>query len=270
MAGTNQTSTQNGNRNEGDGQDNRSNDGENLTALPEGAQFAFRKCARCGNREMAPEAAFAKSGFAFAVEQGLVYACPQCGASAKILNAGGLFMGAVYSLFWGAAGLWAFVDGPLWYARHISYFSSDNVASYILLDVGVIVFSIAVMALSGWVIWSFLLSPLTTRLSHPVTGENRSKTDQETARAGRGRRNALLSLFVYPLALWVPLLVLLWVLDASGVDLHENKFVAYVGFGAVLGLAAPVGRALGANVAFTLVGMVIWLAVMVGVIFTFG
>ncbi|MBZ0215228.1 MAG: hypothetical protein K8F25_01625, partial [Fimbriimonadaceae bacterium] len=150
---------------------------------------------------MKPKATFTGTGMAASTQGGLIYRCPQCGVEAKISDSGALFMGLVYSLFWGSAGLWAFVSGPLWYARHASYFSTDDL-TFLLFDMVVIVFCIGVMALSGWIVWSFLLGPAITILLHPVTGENRVKTDRETAQSKLDRRTALLSLFVYPLLLW--------------------------------------------------------------------
>ncbi len=236
-------------------------------SLPAGGHVQYRKCAACGATDMAPISAFAGTGTGGASETGLEYKCGTCGSEVKIADTGAFFMGGVYSLFWGAVSYWAFTQGILWYIRHPGYFS-DYRLSFLPLDLATIGLALGVIALTGWLFWTFLLGPLKALLAHPVTTESRAKTPEETAEVGRSRRSALLSFFVYPLFLWVPFLGIVWALDAMGVNLRDNEFMTYGGGGIVLALLAVLGKRFGANALYAFIGMVFWLAVFVTVIFT--
>lgn len=236
------------------------------TELPEDAHMEYRRCKACGNNEMAPKASFAADGLTGTTEHGLQYKCPECGAEVKISDSGAIFMGAVYSLFWGAVGLWAFYEGPLWYLGNLSYFKTDDIV-FMVMDIGVVLFTSAVAAFSVWIIWTFLLKPVKIMLQHPVTSQNRERTQEENAGVTGNRRSALLSLFVYPLFIWVPVLALFWVVDAVGINIRDNEFIAYGTFGLVIAAAYPVGKRLGANPYYTFIGMALWMGAFVALIF---
>ena len=237
--------------------------------ISDDAHMRFRKCAACGHQRMKPIAAFAGDTMGTSSETGLAYACPDCEAEVMIPDSGGVFMGLIYSLFWGAVALFVFWQGPLWYIRHWSYMSADDGIGYLLIDFLIILLGLAVIGFCIWVIWLFLLRPLKTLILHPVTGENRTQSVEETAAAGTSRRNWLISLLVLPLLAWVPLLGILWGLDAVGLDLHDNKLPGYAALGAVLVLVAMAGKRFGSKPALTMIGMVLWLGVIVAAIFTF-
>ena len=244
--------------------------GDIHTPLPEDTHVQFRRCATCGAEDMRPETSFVGSGLGGSSEHGLTYKCESCGAEAKILDSGAFFMGTLYSLFWIAITGWALYEGPLWYIRHPNYFSGDYSLSFLPLDAGVILLSLAVAAFTGWFIWISLLGPLKTLIRHPVTGENRVQSAEEAAGRTRSKRAAFLSFFVYSLLLWAPLVGVFWALDAMGVDVQGNDVLTYGAVGAVLGLIVVLGRRYGANVGYAVAGMAFWLAVFIAVIFTYG
>ncbi len=235
----------------------------------EGGHIKFRKCAACGAREMRPNAAFVGEGLGGATEHGLNYTCPNCKTQVKIWDLGAFFMGSIYSLFWGAAGAWVFHQGPLWYMRHLSYFSNDYKLWYLPLDIGTILLSLAIVAFSSWIIWTYLLFPLKILLQHPVTGENRDKTRQERVDVSTNLRSALASFFLYSLLMWIPLIGVFWGLDIIGIDVQDNEFVKYTSIAVLLGLVVTAGKHLGVNVIYAFVGMVFWLAIFVAIIFMF-
>ncbi len=136
-----------------------------------GAPVRFRKCVRCGSRDMKPEVAYTGTGFRGADDSGLVYSCPHCGIEARIPETRAMVMGGLYALVWAAIGGWFFIQGPLWYLRNLSYFDERGGFDLLLLDLVYIIFSFAAMAGSGWYMWAFLFGPLMSRLRHPVTRE---------------------------------------------------------------------------------------------------
>jgi hypothetical protein len=216
---------------------------------------------------MSAESNFIGTGQYGASEQGQKFVCPNCATEVDIRNSGSLFMGIVYSLFWSAVGLWAFIKGPLWYIQHAGYFGDEYGIKFHILDVVTIVLALVAMGFSSWAVWAFLLRPVVDHIKFPVVGETREKTPDEKKRQSKGRRNALLSLFVYPLAVWVPLLGSFWALDAVGVDIRDDGWVQYVALFALLGLIYSLSRRIGVNAYFVFVGMVIWLAAFVALVF---
>jgi hypothetical protein len=218
---------------------------------------------------MEPVSRFAGRDLGFSADRGLNYLCANCGSRTKIWDRGALFMGSIYSLFWSAVGVWAFLQGPYWYLRHISYFGGDYQLSFLVLDVGIILLSLATLAFSGWVLWTCLFSRLHVLVQYPVTSESRRKTREERVAEGEILRGALLSIFVYPILLWIPLLGLFWVFDAVGFDIQGNDFAKYAGIAIVLGLAVSLANRYGVSMVYSFVGMVLWLAIFVTVIFLF-
>ncbi len=238
------------------------------SGMPEDGHIQFRKCAVCGCQEMKPTSSFKGTTIGSAGEQGLVYDCPECGKQVKISDSSALVTGVFYSLFWGAVGLWAFHSGPYWYLIHLGYFSADNL-SFLLFDIVAILFYLAVIGFSGWIIWTFLIGPVKTLAQHPVTKENRMQSHAEVEDVQKSRRSALVSFFLYPLFLWAVLLGVFWALDAAGFDLRENEFIAYTGFGVMLAIGGMVAKRTGLNFTLAFFGMILWLAILITAIFNF-
>ncbi len=240
------------------------------SSLAEDGHKVLRRCAACGSADMAPEAAFDGTTIGSSHEHGLDYRCPACGAQAQIPDSGTIFMGGVYTLFWGAIGVWALWSGPLWYLRHIGYFTSEFDLPLMVFDAFFIVFTLAVAAFAAWFIWLVLVKPARTLMRHPVTGETGEKSPADEAASSATRRGALLSLFVYPAVLWVPLIATIWVLDQAGVDVRANDFAAYAALAILLAAAAALAKWLNARTDLMIVGMVLWLAGFVGLVFWWG
>jgi hypothetical protein len=204
-------------------------------------------------------------------EKGQVFTCPDCQTEVLIRNNGALFVGAVISAFWLAVGYWTYLKGPSWYYRHWEFVIDDPInITFFLMDMGVILLSVGTMALSAWVLWTFLLAPLRTRWRNPVVGETRELSTEEKSNVKLSRRRALLAFFVYPLAIWIPLLGLIYMFDMMDIDMRSNG----VGKNAlVFGLLAFIyylARRIGIRAYYAFIGMIFWLAVIVAVIFIFG
>ncbi len=244
-----------------------SEQGEELTPLPAGGHLKFRKCANCGSLDMTPDMSFHGTGLDGATDHGLNYKCPNCHKEIQIKDSGALFMGAMYSLFWGAVAYWVFLKGPYWYIKHASIIlDNDFVLSYFLADVFVVLLSLAIIFFSTWIVWTFLLGPLTVLLQYPITHENRERSEKERSLKKSTRTKALVSFFILPLALWFVLIAIIWGLDFAGIDVREG-FVKYVAIIGLLGFIGLLSKRIGANAIYAFVGMAFWLAIFLFVVF---
>jgi len=237
-------------------------------ALPPDCRFSIRKCANCGQVKMAPEATFTGSDIVGAAEKGLVYRCPDCDSTARIYDSGAIFMGVIYSGFWLLVAYWAFLKGPWWYIRHARYLFDDFHFGFFLVDVFLIVLGLTVVAFSFWITWTFLAFPALTLLRHPAVDKNRPETKAEATTNRRSRRNAVLSFLVLPLLFWVPLIGISFGLETAGINARDFEALVYIaialGFGGVVVIAGKMG----VNAAYSVVGLVFWLALIVTAIFT--
>ncbi len=214
---------------------------------------------------MAPETRFAGDGAMRVTDRGIIYDCPDCGAKAPIRDGSAVFLGGIMALFWGAIGYWAFSQGPLWYGRHFDILLDQGFDLYLLMDAGVLLFYLLLVAVSVWMIWQDLLQPLLIRAGHPLSHENRAQTEEEKLDDFRGRRDAFLNFFVYSLLMWAPLIGLFLILDWLGFDLHgeTGQIISMV-------LAFGVMTMLGWRKPLIFFGMAFWLAVIVGFVFWLG
>lgn len=226
----------------------------------------YRECAACGSQDMAPLSDYASDGLMGITDRGQIYQCPQCDAQAPIRPPSALFIGAIMALFWGAVAYWAFTEGPLWYGQHFSLLIEDGLSTNLLIDIVVLLFYLLVLALSLWMIWSDLVSPLLIRAGHGKSHENRIKTGVEKNQDSASRLTGLLSFFVFSLLCWLPLLGVVWLLDQFGVDLRGDGASGYLTMGLGFGLVVLVGR----RNPLIFFGMVFWMAAAVAAIFTFG
>jgi hypothetical protein len=107
-------------------------------------------------------------------ENGQLFKCPDCGTEVVIRDKAALFIGGVISAFWLAVGYWAFLKGPYWYATGFAtLISGDRDTDFLIIDIFVLLLSLGAMALSVWVFWIFLLSPLRKRLRNPISQDIR-------------------------------------------------------------------------------------------------
>lgn len=204
-------------------------------------------------------------------EKGQMFTCPDCATEVQIRDIGALFVGGVISAFWLAVGYYAFIKGPLWYFRHWEYMFDDGFrVSFLLMDGFVLLLSLGAIVLSGWVSWTFLLSPLRDRALNPVVGENRKRSTNETVEIQTSRRQALMAFFVYPLAIWIPLLGVIYSLDLMNVDMRGNGIGKNALVFGLLALIYYLARRIGSRAYYAFIGMAFWLAVIVGLIFTIG
>jgi len=240
------------------------------TAIEDGGHIQFRKCASCGSPEMEPAYNFQGTGLNSFTQYGTCYTCPDCAKTASIRAPAALLAGAIYAAIWGLVGIWAFNEGPLWYFRHFPYFIEDFKISFFLLDVLAITFYCGLIALALWIAWTEFINPLKTLLTHPVTRENRAMSDEENARNANNQRITMMSLLVFPLFVWALLLGSFWLLDALGFDLRDNPVIKFGGIALILGVSAALGKRFNTNAALVFFGMVIWLAVFITILFTFG
>jgi hypothetical protein len=239
------------------------------TAIEDGSHIQYRKCAACGSQDMAPVELFHGQGLNSLTEYGVEYRCPDCVAQVPVRAPGALLAGGVYAFFWGAIGIWAFYQGPLWYYQHFAYFLEEYNTSFILLDLGAMAFYCGLIALALWIAWKDMYVPLKIWIQHPVTRENRAKSSEETAASALNLRMALMSLLVFPLLVWAVLLGAFWLLDAFGFDLRDNAFVKFAGMAFIFGASAAIGKRFNTNRALVFLGMVIWLVVFITILFTY-
>lgn len=239
------------------------------TELPKDSHIQLRRCTRCGAEDMKPKSSFVGTGLGGQNDRGLVYHCSSCGAEARVPDLGGLFMGALYSLFWGAVALFAIHQGPYWYIRHFEFLTYDDSLLYLVFDIAVNLFALAVVALSVWIIWTFFFKPAITLIKHPVVGENRARTEDEVADNRKSWRASLISFFILPLFLWAPLFGAIWLLDAAGVNVRENKSIILVCLVGLLGVVAVYGKRYRASAIYAFLGMAFWMAIFVWALFTF-
>ena len=217
---------------------------------------------------MRPVSRFAGSQLGNSADYGLNYQCPECGVEAKIWDSGALFMGGVFSLFWGIIGFYAFYSGILWYLFNFFDLDYKDGIDLFLLDFISVLFYLAVVAFSCWTVWENLIKPLKILMQYPVTVENRSKSLEEVCLDKKSKQQALLSFFVYSLFLWVALLGTFWLLDYLGVAIQENEFIKYAAVGVIFSLVFTLNKRYGGNIVYIFVGMVFWLMLFVTAIFT--
>lgn len=219
---------------------------------------------------MAPASHFRGKGLTSFTEYGIDYQCPDCEAKASIRAPGALLAGAIYSILWAVVGVWAFYQGPLWYIRHFPYFLEDTTIVFFLLDVLAMAFYCGLIALALWISWNELFTPLKTLIQHPVTHENRARSDEETSKNSINLRMALMSLLAFPLLVWALLLGAFWLMDAMGFELRDNAIIKFSAMAFIFGASAAIGKYFNTNGALVFFGMVIWLAIFITVLFTFG
>jgi len=218
---------------------------------------------------MAPGSRFGGTGFQESVDQGVEYQCPQCGAKVPIRDTGALLSGGLISAFWLAIGGWALWAGPLWYLRNARYFAGENDFDLYLFDGILSLLAVGVFAVACWYAWTEFLAPLRNVRRHPVAGRLREPTADERREQSRARRTLVLSVLVLPLGLWAVLLVAIWLLSLTGLDLRENTAVKYIAVAVLVGAVFSLGRKSRINAPLLMAGMAGWLAVFVAVIFMF-
>ncbi len=195
---------------------------------------------------------------------GMLYACTQCNSQVKIRNVSSIFTGLFVALIAGVVGIWAFLQGPYWYATHLAYFDgSDFKPSFIILDLLALLFYIALICAALWLIWIELISPLMTIIRHPSTGENREQNQNEKAIAAKSTKMKLISFLAFPLLIYAPLFLSIWLLDKIGFDIRDNQAFKYIAMaGVFLGVGLLTRRF---KSEFTLIfgGMIFWMAIAV-------
>ncbi len=217
---------------------------------------------------MKAESHFVATGQYGQGDQGQKYICPDCGTEVLIRDSGSLFMGVVYSLFWSAVGLWALIKGPIWYIQHSGYFSGDYGIDLLLFDGFVVLLALAVAAFSCWIVWTFLLKPLRDRVRFPIVGEIRERTETERKSLATERRDAVLSLLVYPLGIWIVLIGLSWGLETLDVNIKISDTAKFIGVGLLLAGIFALANKIGIRAYYFFVGLVFWLAIIVLLIFS--
>ena len=140
----------------------------------------FRRCSKCGNEKMASVKEYKYEKLSSLNSSGMLYACAQCNSQVKIRSISSILTGLFIALIVGAVGIWAFLEGPYWYATHWTYFDeSDFKFSFVILDLLALLFYIALICAALWLIWIELILPLVTIIRHPSTGENREQNQSE-------------------------------------------------------------------------------------------
>ncbi len=195
---------------------------------------------------------------------GILYACSQCDSQIEIRSVSSVITGLFIALIAGVVGIWAFLQGPYWYATHFAYFDENDFNfSFIILDLIALLFYCALICLALWLIWIELILPLVTIIRHPSTGENREKNQNEKAIAAKSTKMKLISFLVFPLLIYVPLFLSIWLLDKTGFDIRDNQTFKYIAMaGVFLGVGLLARRF---KSEFTLIfgGMIFWMAIAV-------
>ncbi|MBL4786627.1 MAG: hypothetical protein JKY49_14510 [Cohaesibacteraceae bacterium] len=237
--------------------------------VPVGGHVQLRHCAKCNCNEMKPVSAFSEEGLGGLTEHGMDFRCPQCNFEVEIPQTSSLFVGALIAVFWVAVGVWQFVEGPLWYATTYEFILQSS-WDLLIMDALYLLFTLAVIGLSGWTCWHFLLQPLNLLRLHPVTGENRPWSHDEQFANSKRRRRRLLEFLFWPALFFGALLGVYWALDFTGFDIRDNDLVKYGAAAVVFTGAAITVRSLKLNAAMIFLGVVFWFAVVIGMVFYLG
>lgn len=231
----------------------------------------YRRCHKCANTKMEPAGSYRdSSGFGFGVA-GKNYQCPQCSNQQKIRNTSSLVTGGFIAFISAIVSWWAFKNGPLWYASHLSYYTQNSYeASFIILDILAFGFYAFLTLLGIWIIWSEFIAPLIVRMRYPVTGENRTMNVAEATEESGHTKNLWVSFFLYPLLVYVPLFGGIWILDWLGIDIRENEAFKFIGIALLFAVIIALAKRFNVEFGIVFFGLVFWMAAAVATIFALG
>ncbi|MCP4183771.1 MAG: hypothetical protein GY761_10710 [Hyphomicrobiales bacterium] len=228
----------------------------------------YRRCSNCKHDKMEPVSRISETGFIAMTTFGQVYRCPECAAEVKIRAPASIISGSIFAAFVAAIGWLAFINGPYWYATHLSYFSLNSYEFYmVFIDLLVFVLYSLVAIYGAWSLWSEIILPIKTIVLHPATGENRKMNDQETAGSKKSRNMQLLAFFLFPLVVYIPLLGGIWLLDTAGIDVRNDETYKFIMLAGTFAFAIFLAKRFKVEFGLVFFGMVFWMATVVSIIF---
>jgi hypothetical protein len=232
--------------------------------------FKFRRCKVCASKDMAPVGFYREEGMDGITSFGQLYECPQCQAQVKIRAISAFIAGTFMALFGAAIFWWGFTSGPLHYATSIgSDYFIDFEFYFLIFDIIAFLFYTAIAAAGAWLVWSELYVPLRDVFTHPITHLSRDKTSEEQIASKRLRRMSLISFFIFPFVIYLPLIGAFLILDKLGMDVRDSYLAKIMAMGGLIGGTILLAKRFKVEPVLVFIGMAFWMIALIIFIFNY-